>query len=442
MTYEPANAQQRVAIVGSGASGLAAAFHLQRSGYDVELIERGDELGGRFGVGLLGDRPVMLGGKNIGRRYTAFRGFTASFGHQPWEPFGINASRVQGDQVLTLDSTRRGRSSRFLLRAGTPRDLARFASLAARVRRDEQNRFLGSPLAAALSRRHDHAPLAAHFEPKLTRNLLRPMTIRTNGAEPDECYLGTFNTNIGLLMDTYDQLSGGIQPVLDAFASRVTVTRGTRVESLLVRDGHVTGLRLARNGSAAAERSFDAVVLATPAHATADIVRASLPALSARLDAVRYFPSTVVLVEYDRPVFTPEVRALAMDDGPCTNAGSYGATDRHIVRYTFSGREARTPSPSDAQIDVWVDQAEARLSRHVPLDGAQRLRSVRRHWEAAYCAYVPFHGEFFADVRDTVAGVPGLELAGDYLRGVSIEACFRSGTAAGVRMASALGAAA
>jgi len=439
MTFEPCSTRQRIAIVGSGASGLGAAFHLQRSGYDVELIEREENLGGRFGVGMLGDRPVMMGGKNIGRRYTAFRGFTASFGRQPWEPFGINTSRVQGDEVLTLDSTRRGRSSRYLLRAGTPRDLARLASLAAGVRRNEQNRFLGSPFAASLARRHDHAPLAAHFDPKLTRNLLRPMTIRTNGAEPDECYLGTFNTNIGLLMDTYDQLSFGIQPVLDAFASRVTVTLGTRVERLVVSDGQVTGLRLTRNGSAAEERSFDAVVLATPAHATAQVLQDDLPGLSERLDAVRYFPSTVVLVEYDRPVFTPEVRALAMDDGPCSNAGSYGATDRHIVRYTFSGREARAVKPSEAQIEAWVDQAEERLNRYVPFKGARRLRSVGRHWDAAYCAYVPFHGEFFAEVQDTVAGVGGLELAGDYLRGVSIEGCFRSGTDAGVRTAKFLG---
>lgn len=437
MTGDRDSTQLRVAVVGSGSSGLAAAFHLQRSGFAVELIERDDALGGRFGVGMLGDRPVMLGGKNIGRRYTSFRGFTASLGRPAYEPFGINASRVQDDRIVTVDSTRRGRTARNLLRLGSPRDLARLGSLALRISRSEENCYLGTPFAASLAR-YDAAPLASHFGAKLTRNLLRAMTVRTNGAEPDEIYLGTFNTNLGLLMDSYDQLSGGIQPVLDALAARVDVTLGTRVESLVVRDGRVAGLRIAQDGSEPRERSFDGVVLATPAYAAAEILRPAWPALGARLAEVSYFPSTVVLVEYDRPVFTPEVRSLAMDDGPCTNAGSYGAEDRHIVRYTFSGREARAPM-SEAQIDAWVDQAQERISRHVPLDGVQRLRSVRRHWPAAYSAYVRFHGEFFVEVHKAVAGMPGLELAGDYLRGVSIEACFRSGTEAAARLASSVG---
>jgi oxygen-dependent protoporphyrinogen oxidase len=433
--------EQRVAVVGSGPSGLAAAFHLERSGCQVDLIEREPVLGGRFGVGKLGDRPVMMGGKNIGKLYTSFRGFTASLGRPPWEPFGINASRVKDDRVYTLDSSRRGRSAMNFLRSGHPRDVARFASLLLRVRRDERNKFLGSPYFSELARRSDHAPLSGHFGPYMTKYLLRPMVIRMNGAEPDEVYLGTFGTNLALLMDTYDQLTGSIQPVLERFSERVNVRLGTQVEGLVTRSGTVTGLRTSVDGGESEEQGYDGVVLATPAYATAAILRSTHAELSGRLEEVRYFPSTVVLVEYDRPVFTPEVRSLSMDDGPCTNAGSYGMNDRYIVRYTFSGSHARTPDPPEAQIAAWVDEAEAKLARYVPGAGrALRVRDVTKHWPAAYSAYLPFHGEFLANVRRAVAGQPGLELAGDYIRGVSIEACFRSGTDAGVALASSLGA--
>src|SRR4051794_33648608 len=108
----------RVAVVGSGASGLAAAFQLERSGHDVTLIEREEALGGRFGVAELGDRRVMMGGKNIGRRYSALRGFTTALGHHPYQPFGINQSRVMDGEVVTLDSSRRGRSVRNVLKGG------------------------------------------------------------------------------------------------------------------------------------------------------------------------------------------------------------------------------------------------------------------------------------------------------------------------------------
>ncbi|MDQ3761959.1 MAG: FAD-dependent oxidoreductase [Actinomycetota bacterium] len=435
----PAGKGRRIAVVGGGISGLSAAIRLESCGHDVELIERDDALGGRFGVAKLGDRPVMLGGKNIGRRYHAFRSFVAALGDYQWEPFGINQSTMKDGEVLTLDSSRRSRSLGNIRRMGSVRDLARMVMMAARIRADESNRFLGSNYFTRLSRRHDHAPLSAHFGEALTSTLLRPMTVRMNGAEPDEVYLGTFGTNLALLMDSYDQLKAGIQPALDAIAQRVTVRMNTQVESIVVRDGEVVGLRVAANGKPSAEVSYDGVVVATPAYVTAEILRAEHPTLSKRLAEVRYFPTTVVLVEYDRPVFTPEVRALAMNDGgPCSNAGSYGRQDRHIVRYTFSGRNGRSYSdPSSDRLDEWVGSTEERLIRYLGAGRAQRVRTVSRSWRAGYCAYIPFHGEFLAEVSGAVAKLPGLELAGDYLWGVSLEACTRSGNAAAERLSAA-----
>jgi oxygen-dependent protoporphyrinogen oxidase len=428
MFYESTAEHRRVAVVGSGASGLAAAFALENAGFSVDLIESGPLLGGRFGVSKLGDRPVMMGGKNIGRKYTAFRAFTEALGHHPYDEFGINTSRVKDGELQALDSSKRAKSLRNVFTMASPRDLARLVGLAVRIKRDDANRFLGSPLFQRLSESHDAQPLSAHFGDDAVRNLLRPMTVRMNGAEPDEVYLGTFGTNLSLLLDTFDQLEHGIQPVLEAMERRVTVRLRSHVEDLLVEDGRVVGLRVAEGDSPAIELRYDAVVLATPAHAAADVLRSELPACSERLDSVNYFPTTVALVEYDRPVFSSRVRALAMDDGPCSNAGAYGREDRHIVRYTFSGREARTPAPSAEQIAAWIDEGEQRLRQFIPESRpAHRVDTVSRHWSRGYCGYVPFHGRFASALRHDLAGVAGLALAGDYLKGVSIEACFRSG---------------
>jgi oxygen-dependent protoporphyrinogen oxidase len=428
MLHELVEEQPRVAVVGSGVSGLAAAFHLERAGFGVDLIERAETLGGRFGAAKLGDRNVMMGGKNIGRRYSAFRAFTAALGRNPYEEFGINSSRVKDGQVQTFDSSRAGKSLRNVLKAGSPRDLARLVGLAVRVRSSEANRFLGSPTFTKLADRYDSAPLSGHFGPDLTRHMLRPMTVRMNGAEPDEVYLGTFGTNLALILDTFDQLRNGIQPVLEAMAQRVTTRLGAHVEGLLVEGGSVVGLRVAENGSPACETRYDGVVMAVPAGDAAEILRPDLPDLSSRLDEVRYFPTTVALVEYERPVFGMEVRALAMDDGPCSNAGAYGREHRQIVRYTFSGREARNSHPSPEQIERWIGHGEERLRRHVPESrGAERVNAAVRHWSRGYCGYVPFHGQFLTSVRRQADQVPGLALAGDYLWGASIEACFRSG---------------
>jgi oxygen-dependent protoporphyrinogen oxidase len=242
-----------------------------------------------------------------------------------------------------------------------------------------------------------------------------------------------------MLLDHYDQLSGGIQPVLAAFAKRVPVRLDSTVEGVEIRDGRVTGLRISREGAEATSRDYDGIVLATPAYATAEIVRSARPALARRLDDVNYFPSTVVLVEYDRDMFTHDVRALAMDDGPCSNAGSYGQEDRHIVRYTYSGREGRLTDLSTENIDRLTRETEERLVAHLGAPRAERVNLLVKHWKAAYSGYLPYHAEFLAEVRESVTEIAGLELAGDYIQGVSIEGCARTGRAAAGRLAAHLG---
>jgi protoporphyrinogen/coproporphyrinogen III oxidase len=422
----------RVAVVGGGVSGLAAAFRLHRDGFAVELLEASDALGGRCAPGFLGDRSITYGGKNIGRRYTSFRAFTAAFGDHPYEPFGINSSRVEDGRLLTLDSGRRATSLRSLMRLGRRRDLARLIALAVRVHRDERNRFLGGPAFTRLARRSDHQPLSAHFGEQLTRTFLRPVTVRMNGAEPGEVNLGTFGTNLGMLMDTFDQLSRGLQPVLDDFAHRVPVRLGTRVERLLADDdGRVAGVV-----TPVGAELYDGVVLAAPAHAAAELVEEHDPPLAERLRAVRYFPAAVVIAEYARPVFPPEVRALVFGEGPCSNAGAYGFQDLDLVRYTFSGRDARALLAAGPSVERLLEAGESQLKAVLGFDASARIRAGMRRWDDAYCAYVPFHGGFLDDVHDGLARLSGLELAGDYLRGASIEACFRAGEEAARRFAS------
>lgn len=57
----PADAGWRVAVVGGGITGLAAAYFLQRAGADVTLLEAGDRLGGKIRTQELGGVPVEAG---------------------------------------------------------------------------------------------------------------------------------------------------------------------------------------------------------------------------------------------------------------------------------------------------------------------------------------------------------------------------------------------
>ncbi|MEL6909988.1 MAG: FAD-dependent oxidoreductase, partial [Cyanobacteria bacterium J06598_4] len=83
------------AVVGGGASGIAAAHYLQQQGIAVELIEMGERLGGRIATQTMGERQMAMGGKNIGKGYRLFREFTAAMGDNPYEFFGLNSSQVR-----------------------------------------------------------------------------------------------------------------------------------------------------------------------------------------------------------------------------------------------------------------------------------------------------------------------------------------------------------
>jgi oxygen-dependent protoporphyrinogen oxidase len=247
-----------------------------------------------------------------------------------------------------------------------------------------------------------------------------------NGAEPDEANLGNFGTNAGMLLDSYDQLVRGMGPVLEQFAATHAVTTGAEVTGLVVDGGEVRGLLVRDHGGELEPRSYDGVVLAVQAQAAAGLLREHDAALAEDLAAVRYFPAAVAVARYDRPVFSPETRALVFGaEEPLSNAGVYGIDDLDTVRYTFSGRTARALMDG-ASAEELVATAEELLDRHVPLGDAERVELAFQRWPRAYCAYLPRHAAFLARVGERVARLPGLGLAGDYMRGASIEACFRS----------------
>jgi protoporphyrinogen/coproporphyrinogen III oxidase len=409
------------AVVGGGVSGIAAAHYLQELGFVPEILERDTQLGGRIGVAELNGRHVELGGKNIGHRYALFRAFAAHHGAPVWEHVGVNTARVEDGKLRTIDSSRRIRSFVTQLSRRSPRDLARFACMALRIRWDERNGFLGGPGFRRLATRTDDPPVTACFTRAFCQDAWRPMSLLMNAAEPDEIHVGNLGTNVGMALDDYDQLADGMGPLLERFRAATEVRLGVTVQGLLVRDGRVVGV-VTSDGE---ERLYDGVVLALPAHASAALVAEHLPSVADELRAIRYFPTAVVVAEYDRDVFRPDVRALRFDEGEVlSSARAYGKETLNVVRYTFSGREARPLLAGALDREGLLDRAEASLGRHFPVKG--RVGSVAPERAFELCAYSAHHAERLDRIARGVQGLQGVFLTGDYLRGASIEACFRA----------------
>lgn len=426
---------ERWIVVGSGASGLAAAFFLKQRGLDPVIVERDGSLGGRMGTVQLGNRQFDCGGKNIGRRYTLFRRFAASLGTHPLEYFGLNSSQVIDGHVKTLDAGARWRCLANVVRGLAVRDVVRFGQLLWSVRRDESAGYLGSPTARALGGRYDDLPASHYFSQEFCRRILRPMSVRMNGAEPYEVYMGNLTSNIRMLLDTYEQFTYGMAPLLGAFAAQYDVRLNTLAEGLLVKDGAVTGVQVRDANGYRSELNGAGVIIAAPAPVAATLTEPVLPALSRQLQSVAYYPVSLVIAEYDRPVFSSDVRAFIFDgDTPLSNAGAYGVNDLNVVRYTFSGKASRHLDLAAANPEALLASGEAALARHVPLPRNGR-RFVARRFSPGLCAYGPHHGRFIDVVNNELRRISGLYLTGDYMQGASIEACFRAASACVQRLA-------
>ncbi len=412
------------AIVGGGVSGLAAAWYLQGRGADTHIFESGSELGGRAGSGELGGRLVTLGGKNIGRSYTRFRAFTSSLGDHRYEYFGINSSCVIDGKMVTFDSERRGQMMSNL-RGISARDIAHLARIGRMLKRDSGARYLSEDSCRRLAGRYGASSVQDVFSRRLREVILRSMTVRVSAAEPDEVPMANILPYVGMITDTYDQLTDGMHAIVSAAARRSRVSVGTAVQRLVLEQSRVCGVGVTTPDGDQASETFDGVVIATNAHAAAQLLEPVAPSTATLLREVRYFPLVVLLVEYERPVFDSRVRAVVF--GPeraLSNAGAYGTSDLNIVRYTFSGRRARVLARQEPDPERLANMAEAALSPYARVGGNRRRAMTAHRFLPGLCAYQRDQAGFLERLRSGKAGPAGLHLAGDYLRGCSIEACF------------------
>jgi oxygen-dependent protoporphyrinogen oxidase len=417
---------RRIAVVGGGVSGIAAAWYLSDAGFEVDLIERGDTLGGRVGTGTLGDRAIDFGGKNIGLRYSEFRTWARAQGNPAFRHFGLNSTSAEHSAQGTMDSKRRVRGFRDMLRGIPARDLGAFVALAAAVKISRAEGDIGGPLFRFLSDRLDARPASEVFSPAFAERVVRPLVLRMNGAEADEAYVGNLGTNLRLLFDDYEQLSGGMANVMHTFAGKLGTLLGTTVTGLVVSGGKITGLDL--EGPRGRERRhYDGVVMAVPATVAARLVAKHDAELAQALAAIRYFPAATIVAEYDREIFGPKVRAYRFGrEEPLSNAGVYGKDERRLVRYTFSGRAARALIVETDDALTLLPHAERTLAKLVPLDPSWRVHAAAMRWTDGLCAYGPYHHRTVDRLRSGSTRIAGLHLTGDYIRGVSIENCFRS----------------
>jgi oxygen-dependent protoporphyrinogen oxidase len=186
----------------------------------------------------------------------------------------------------------------------------------------------------------------------------------------------------------------------------------------------------------ARSEQFDAVIIALPGLAAADVLRVASPELSAELASVQYSSSITVGLGYDREVrqsLPPGFGFLVpRSEGKRLLAATFvhnkfphrAPKDRALLRCFFAGRNAEDVWPlSDNQI---VGIVRNELQQILGLRAEPLFARVYK-WKSAMAQYGVGHLDRLDRIERLRQQFSGLALAGNAYRGIGVPDCVRSG---------------
>ncbi|HEX5691901.1 MAG TPA: protoporphyrinogen oxidase [Roseiflexaceae bacterium] len=477
--FDDAHASTHVVIVGGGIAGLSAAFYLQRAaeaaGTTVRytLIERDERLGGKIQTDTINGPEgqfVVEGGPD------------SFVGQKPW---GIQLARDLGLEAQ-LDGARSVRHSTYVLLRARPRPMPegmllivptklgpfvrsplftplgklRMAlDLLIPARRDAADESLaeficrrlgnealdrlGEPLLAGI---HSADPQRQSMLATFPRfrdleakhgSLIRGMLsqrARTKNQEPrtDETRDGSRASVLG--SSPFVTLRGGVGELVRALLEQLhgQLLAGRAVDAIShdPTDAQPYHVRLDDGTRLRA----DAVILATPSFATADMVDGIAPALAASLRQIRYVTTATISLAFRRGDLTKpldgfglvipqsenrRINALTMTS---TKFAGRAPDDHTLVRVFVGG--SRTPEIAALDDDALLQVVRSEV-RDILGAAAEPLWSRIYRWQQGNPQYDVGHLERVDALEQLLP--PGLFLAGSAYRGVGIPDCIRSG---------------
>ncbi len=454
---------RRVAVVGGGISGLAAAWELCRSGDDIDvtLLEASDRLGGKLRLESVAGVLVDVGAESVlARRPEALALF---------EELGLQQQTTHPGPV---GATIVSRGRRWPMPKGTvmgvPSDPVSVRGL------------LGDDEVARLVAEHIDGPILADISvgdlvdrrlgPAVTDRLVEPLLAGVYAGHAREISVDVAVPALaqaahegGSLLDVARRAAAvaqsGPMAVLPVFATlvgglgRLPAVLGEALTAAgvsLVTSTTVRELRRDGDGfvlttgptTEAVERRFDAVVIATPAAPAARLLRDVAPAASAALASIEYASMAIVTFALAGPppaaldgsgFLVPPTEPLTIKASTFSTVKwpwlAAAVPDRTFLRASIGRhREAASLQRSDDElVDVALTDLRAVLGQGLPDPIAAHVQ----RWGGGLPQYAVGHVERIAATREPGAG---LALCGAAYDGVGIPACIASGRSAARRL--------
>ncbi len=451
----------RIAIIGGGISGLAAAYTLEqdrRAGVDVDyvLYESSTRLGGVLRTEYIDGCVVEAGPDSF-------------ITEKPWAA-DLSRALGLGDQLIGSNDADR---KTYILTKGRlvampdglmfmvptkilPTGLSPLFSWKAKLRMTQE--LFHRPRAVD----HDESVAAfveRHYGPEMVDRLADPLLSGVYGGEaanlsvravlPRFAEMERTHGSLGRAMlaarkrmpagprkpapPLFTSLKNGMQHLAETVVSRLT-PRALLTNAPVQALQREAGSWVVSAGMQSDE--FDSVIIALPAPAAAQVLRIVSPELSAELGAIQYSSSITVALGYDRSVrqsLPPGFGFLVpRSEGKQLLAATFvhnkfphrAPDDRALLRCFFAGNNAEGVWPlADGPI---IGIVRNELQQILGLRAESLFARVYK-WKSAMAQYGVGHLERLDRIERFRQQLPGLALAGNAYRGIGVPDCVRSG---------------
>ena len=236
----------------------------------------------------------------------------------------------------------------------------------------------------------------------------------------------------------FTTLKGGLQQLVDALEAKLNPKWVRKSTAVTAMERVGSGWRIR---SAGEDAIYEAVIVASPAWAAGELLAATDAALGDELSAIPYSSSITVNLVFDEAqlgrlpdgfgFLVPAVEGRAMLACTFVHRKFVGRTPtgKAVLRAFLGG--AKNEGLLDQSDEVLVATVRRELSEilglrvvgpHIPAEATQVSR-----WRRAMAQYSVGHQERMKRVKELVASLPGLRLAGNAYDGIGIPDCIRTG---------------
>jgi protoporphyrinogen/coproporphyrinogen III oxidase len=447
----------RIAIIGGGISGLSAAFtleeHRRAGALEYTLYESSPHLGGVLRTERIHDciveagpdsflteklwatdfcRTLGLGGQLIGSNDADRKTYILVRGQLIPMPDGLMfmvPTKILPTALSPLFSwTTKLRIAREFF--NPPRVADADESVASFVERHYGNEVvdrLADPLLSGI-----YGGDAANLSVRAVLTRFAEME-RTHGSLGRAMLAARKKSSNKAPLPIFTSLKNGMQQLVDALVARLnpsSLLTNTPVQTVEPRTG---GWSVSAGSKS---DHFNAIILALPTHAAAQLLSNSNPELTTELAAIGYTSSITVGLGYDREVrqsLPPGFGFLVpRSEGKRLLAATFvhnkfphrAPEDRALLRCFFAGSSAEKlwQLSDDAIIAIVRNE----LQQILHLRAAPLFARVYK-WKSAMAQYGVGHLERLDRIERLRQKLPALALAGNGYHGIGIPDCIRSG---------------